>query len=361
MVRCTPGQQTLQLLFYKLNLKSKIQMTKIIFDTDPGGDDIFALLWLLSLQKQGLAELIAVTTAEGNINSKLTFINASKVLSLAGFEEVELARGVTVKNSQVADAAYIHGMDGMGNISHNLPAAKHDFDNAVYADELIIDKLNAHPGEITIIAVAPLNNLAAAETKCPGILQKAKEIVIMGGAFKVPGNVTPHAEFNIFYNPEAAEKVFASCNNIVVLPLDITEKLIFSPEMAEDIVRKSESNLTQFILNLCNFMTEANLRYRQTKGTKGFLVHDGAAVAYLFYPDTLLFRRTKVDIETQGNHTLGKTLFDERFTAKTNANSWVAFQVESNGLLASLLEDLTFLCMNNGFLTQSYAEFDAKV
>ena len=324
-------------------------MTKIIFDTDPGGDDIFALLWLLSLQKQGKAELIAVTTAEGNINSKLTFINASKVLSLGGFEQVELARGVTVKKSQVADAAYIHGMDGMGNISNSLLAAKHDFDSAIYSDELIIDKLNAHPGEITIIAVAPLTNLAAAETKNPGILKKAKEIVIMGGAFKVPGNVTPHAEFNIFYNPEAAEKVFASCNNIVVLPLDITEKLIFTPEMAEDIVRNSESNLTQFISDLCNFMTETNLRYRQTKGKKGFLVHDGAAVAYLFYPDTLLFRRAKVDIETKGNYTQGKTLFDERFQAKSDANAWVALQVDKVGLLASLLEDLNFLCMKYHF------------
>ncbi len=324
-------------------------MTKIIFDTDPGGDDIFALLWLLSLQKQGLAELIAVTTAEGNINSKLTFINASKVLSLGGFEQVELARGVTVKKSQVTDAAYIHGMDGMGNISNSLLAAKHDFDNAVYADDLIIDKLNAYPEEITIIAVAPLTNLAAAETKNPGILKKSKEIVIMGGAFKVPGNITPHAEFNIYYNPEAAEKVFASCNNIVVLPLDVTEQLIFTPEMAEDIVRNSESNLTQFISDLCNFMTETNLRYRQTKGKKGFLVHDGAAVAYIFYPDTLLFRRAKVDIETKGNYTQGKTLFDERFTAKTDANAWVALQVDKVGLFASLLEDLNFLCMKDGF------------
>ncbi len=158
-------------------------MTKIIFDTDPGGDDIFALLWLLSLQKQGLAELIAVTTAEGNINSKLTFINASKVLSLAGFEQVELARGVTVKNPQ-ADAAYIHGLDGMGNISHNLPAAKHDFDSAVYSDELIIDKLNAYPGEITIVAVAPLTNLAAAETKSPWYFKKSERNSYHGRSFQ---------------------------------------------------------------------------------------------------------------------------------------------------------------------------------
>lgn len=321
-------------------------MTKIIFDTDPGGDDAFALLWLLSLQKQQLLDLIAVTTAEGNINSKLTFTNASKILSLAGFEQIELAKGVTVKNPQAADASYIHGTDGMGNISNQLPAAKHDFDKAVYSDDLIIDKLNAYPGEITILAVGPLTNLATAETKSPGILKKAKEVVIMGGAFKVPGNVTPHAEFNIYYNPEAAAKVFASCNNLVVLSLDITEKLLFTPEMAKDIMSSSQNNLTQFISDLCNFMTEANLRYRQTRGMKGFLVHDGATVAYLFYPETLLFCRAKVDIETQGKHTLGKTFFDERFTPKTDANAWVALEVDEEGLLASLLEDIKFLCMD---------------
>jgi len=322
-------------------------MTKIIFDTDPGGDDIFALLWLLSLQKQGLLELIAVTTAEGNINSKLTFDNASQVLKLADFEQVELGRGVTVKNPQVDNAAHIHGTDGMGHISHSLPNATHDFDNAVYSDDLIIDKLNAYPDKITILAVAPLTNLAAAEIKHPGILKKAKEIVVMGGAFKVPGNVTSDAEFNIYYNPKAAEKVFASCNNIVVLPLDITEKLIFTPEMCEDVVANLESNLTKFISDLCSFMTAANLRYRQTNGIKGFLVHDGAAVAYLFYPETLLFRRAKVNIETKGNYTLGQTVFDERLTAKTDANAWVALEVEKQGLLANLLEDLKILCMDN--------------
>jgi len=321
-------------------------MTKIIFDTDPGGDDAFALLWLLSLQKQQLLDLIAVTTAEGNINSKLTFINASKVLSLGGFEQIEIGKGVRVKNPQAADASYIHGTDGMGNISNQLPAAKHDFDKAVYSDDLIIDKLNAYPGEITILAVGPLTNLAAAEIKSPGILKKAKEVVVMGGAFKVPGNVTPHAEFNIFYNPEAAAKVCTSCNNLVVLPLDITEKLIFTPEMAEDIMSNSQNNLTQFISDLCDFMTEANLRYRQTRGVKGFLVHDGATIAYLFYPETLLFCRAKVDVETQGKHTLGKTFFDERFIAKKDANSWVALEVDKEGLLASLLEDIKFLCMN---------------
>ncbi|MEB3218285.1 MAG: nucleoside hydrolase [Nostocales cyanobacterium 94392] len=318
-------------------------MTKIILDTDPGGDDIFALLWLQSLVKQGKAELIAVTTAEGNVDAKQTFINASKVLSLGGFEQVELSRGVTVKNSKIADAAYIHGIDGMGNISDDLPAAKHSFDHAIYSDDLIITKLNAYPGEITILAVAPLTNLAAAESKSPGILKKAKEIIIMGGAFKVPGNVTPYAEFNITYNSEAAAKVFTSRNDIVVLPLDITQELIFTPEMAEDIIRNSQSYLTKFLSRLCGFMTAASLKYRQTKGIKGFLVHDGAAVGYLFYPETLLFRRALVEIETQGHYTQGATLFDQRLNPKTHANAWVALQVDKVALLASLVEDLSSL------------------
>ena len=124
----------------------------------------------------------------------------------------------------------------------------------------------------------------------------------------------------------------------------MTEKLIFTLEMAEDIECNAQSHLTKFISDLCQFMTTACLRYRQTKGIKGFLIHDGAAVAYLFYPDTLLFRRAQVDIETIGSRQTGTTLFDERFTTKSNANAWVALQVEGNALLVSLLEDLHFLC-----------------
>lgn len=322
------------------------QPLKIILDTDPGGDDSFAFLWLQSLAKQGLAEIVAITAVDGNVQAKYTFAAACQLLQLGGFSQVEVGRGVIggSAQSEVEDAAAIHGGDGMGNLSHTLPAVHQDYATARFSDELLIDKLTAAPGEITILAIGPLTNLAAAERRCPGILQFAKEIVIMGGAFLHPGNVTPEAEFNIAYDPEAAQCMFAACENLVVMPLDVTRQLIFTPAMAAQISAiRSNSPIAQFITALCQFMTGTALAFRETAGTPGFLVHDAVTLAYLFYPETLLFRRAQVLIETQGTWTRGKTSFDRRHKAKHGSNAWVALEVDATNLFAAMIEDLKWL------------------
>lgn len=317
---------------------------KVILDTDPGGDDIFAFLWLLSLVKQGWAELVAVTAADGNVSARRTFSSASQILGLGGFPQIEVGRGVPVNGETVEDAAHIHGSDGMGNLSHTLPPATHSWEAARSSDELLIDKLNGAPGEITIVAIGPLTNLAAAETKSPGILKKAREIVLMAGTFYCPGNITPHAEFNIFYNSEAAQIVFDSRNDIVVMPLDVTRKLIFTRDMAQSVSQANpENTLSQFAIALCEFMIGTALTYRETRGIPGFLVHDAATLAYLFYPETLMLRRANVRVETQGEWTRGQTLIDSRHSVKVDANAWVALQIDEVGFFASFVEDLKWL------------------
>lgn len=318
--------------------------TKIILDTDPGGDDIFAFLWLLSLAKQEVVELVAITAAEGNVAARKTFTNSAQVLELTGFSTIPVGRAVPLHTDPGADAGHIHGADGMGNLSQTLPLSDQVFDSAQRADDLLIEALNADPGTITILAIGPLTNLAAAETKQPGILKKAKEIVVMGGAFHCRGNVTPAAEFNIWFNPKAAQVVFDSRDDIVVLPLDVTRELVFTQAMAEIATQhNSHSNLAQFVVKLCRFMVSTALRYRETAGVPGFLVHDAATVGYLFYPETLLLKRTRVRVETQGEWTLGQTLMDERHKAKSGANAWVAMQVDSPNFFSSFVADLKYL------------------
>lgn len=318
---------------------------KIILDTDPGGDDAFALLWLLSLVKQKYAELVAVTTVDGNVNAKYTFVGASKLIKLAGFDHVEVARGIiggSVKGSE--DAGLLHGIDGMGNLTHSLPECTNSYSTARFADEVLIEKLNALPGEITLIAIAPLTNLAAAEKKSPGILKKAKEIIIMGGAFLTSGNLTPEGEFNIAYDVEAANIVFQSREDLVVLPLDITRKLIFTNLLAQKIKKLNPQNpISQFIVSLAEFMCQTSQSFRETNGLEGFLVHDAVTLAYLFYPETLLFRRALVKIETKGEWTTGKTVFDHRHKTKIGANAWVAMEVDAVNVLAAMSEDLKIL------------------
>jgi len=317
---------------------------KVILDTDPGGDDIFALFWLQSLAKQGLVEIAAVTTAEGNVSARKTFSSACQVLALGGFHSVEIGRGVPVPGKSGEDAAHIHGADGMGNLSTTLPVAAYDYETAHFSDDILIEQLTAAPGEVTLVAVAPLTNLASAEKKCPGILKKAKELVIMGGAFHCPGNVTPHAEFNIWYNPDAAAIVFDSRDDCVVIPLDVTRHLIFTRAMAQAVSQKnSEIEVAQFLSALCEFMIGTALGYRETGGLNGFLVHDAATLAYLFYPEVLKLQRANVSIEVTGEWTLGQTLIDSRPRAKTRANAWVASQVDEAQFFTNLVEDLKVL------------------
>ncbi|GAB4161537.1 MAG: nucleoside hydrolase [Cyanobacteria bacterium J069] len=320
-------------------------LPKLILDTDPGGDDSLAFLWLLSLVNQGKAELIAVTSADGNVHARLTFVAAAKLLALCGHEAIEVGRGVIGgSEGDAEDAGYIHGADGMGNLSHTLPAIAHSYETARPADEVLIEKLKQAPGEITIVAIGPLTNLAAAEKKSPGVLHLAKEIVIMGGAFAAPGNITPEAEFNIAYDPEAAQLVFATCDNLIVLPLDVTRHVVFTPAMAAQVMEVAPTSpISKFVVDLCQFMVGTALAYRETEGQQGFLVHDASTLAYLFYPETLRFRRGQVEIETEGKWTRGKTLLDNRHAIKLTANAWVATDVDSVNVLALMIEDLKLL------------------
>ncbi|MEM9216511.1 MAG: nucleoside hydrolase [Cyanobacteria bacterium P01_F01_bin.150] len=319
-------------------------MRKIILDSDPGGDDIFALLWIQSLLHQGLAELVAVTAAEGNVTASRTFASASQVLGLGNLSYIPVGRGIEVTTHKTADASHIHGADGMGNLSHTLAPPIHNYDEAPFSDDLIIEQLQAHPDEITLIAIGPLTNLAAAETKTPGILKLAKEIVVMGGAMHCRGNVTSHAEFNIWFNPTAAAKVFGSRDDIVVIPMDVTTRLVFTPDMAKLATRSApDSSMAIFLQKLCEFMVGTALGYRETDGARGFLVHDAATLAYLFYPETLLLRRSHLQIETQGTLTRGQTLIDRRHRATTASNAWVAMQVDAQGLFTSFIEDINTL------------------
>lgn len=321
-------------------------LSNIILDTDPGGDDIFALLWLLSLVRQGFAELVAVTTTEGNVSAQQTFLNASQVLATVGYSQIPVGRGTVAEASvqsavqSSTDASHIHGIDGMGNLSISLKPAMHNYERAPSSVELLMHHLNQAPGDITIVAIGPLTNLAAAEAAQPGILQQAREIVIMAGAFDCAGNVTPQAEFNVWFNPEAVQTVLNCGKDIVVIPLNVTRHLIFTDAMAEQVEQDSGSAIATYMRNLCRFLTQTNLAYRETGGCPGFLVHDAATLAYLFYPQTLLLRRAAVQVETMGEWSRGQTMMDRRFLPQTKANAWVAMQVDAVNLLAVLVEDL---------------------
>jgi inosine-uridine nucleoside N-ribohydrolase len=173
----------------------------------------------------------------------------------------------------------------------------------------------------------------------------AKEVVVMGGAFTRRGNITPQAEFNVYCDPSAADQVFQSRDDIVVLPLDVTTRINFQPQHAAEVLRAAPDSPTAKFLNaLTRFLTRTTLGFREAEGVACFHVHDAATLAYLYHPELLLLRRAYVRVETEGEWTTGQTMFDQRHSAKRQANAWVAQQVDATNLLSILVEDFKLLC-----------------
>src|SRR5215469_16178453 len=182
--------------------KEKTSMPRIILDTDPGIDDALALFLALASPE---VQLEAITTVSGNVDVHKTTRNALALLELAGRTDIPVARGCAEPLvRQVVSAAHVHGDNGLGGVvlpePHTRPVSQH-------AIEVIIEKILAAPGEITLVPIGPLTNIALALRTEPRLAEQVREVVIMGGALLVPGNVTAAAEFNIYADPHAAHMV----------------------------------------------------------------------------------------------------------------------------------------------------------
>ena len=309
---------------------------KMIIDTDPGIDDAMAIAYAAADPE---IKVVGLTTIFGNVYVEQGTRNALHLVEMLGLD-CPVAEGAAEPLAMPLDppSQNVHGPEGFGGLPAPTPSSKAIDESAA---EFLVRMCNESPNEVVICAIGPLTNLAAAETKQPGILKKAKEIIVMGGAFHCRGNVTPTAEFNIWFNPQAAQAVFDSRDDIVLLPLDVTRELVFTQAMADVVTQHNpDSSLAQFVVKLCHFMVGTALESRETARVPGFLVHDAATVGYLCYPETLLLKRARMQVETQGDWTMGQTLMDERHQAKSSANAWIALQVDIPNFFASFVEDL---------------------
>lgn len=200
-------------------------MHRMILDTDPGIDDALASPEI---------QLEAITTVSGNVSVDLTTRNALALLELTGRTAIPVARGSArplVRLPVLAD--YVHGDNGLGGVELPAPRLQPVTQHAV---DVIIEKVMEAPGEVTLVALGPLTNIALALRCKPDIVQRVREVVIMGGALRVPGNVTPAAEFNIFVDPHAAHMVFHAGWPIRLVSLDVT--------MQAELKRKQVDMLT---------------------------------------------------------------------------------------------------------------------
>lgn len=278
----------------------------IILDCDPGHDDAVAMLLA---QAHPAIQLLAVTTVAGNQSLPKVTHNALGVATLAGIT-APIAAGAAGPLERTAEyAPDIHGDSGLDGVV--LPDASVALDprNAV---DLIIELVMARePGEITLVPTGPLTNIALAVKREPRIVQRVREVVLMGGAART-GNLTPVAEFNIAFDPEAADVVFSAGWPVVMAGLDVTHQALATPSVTERIAAVGGPK-AEFMLDL---IAEYGRRYADVQGFDAPPVHDPVAVAIVIDEEQggghVDLVRAPIAIETAGRFTTGMTVVDLR-------------------------------------------------
>jgi inosine-uridine nucleoside N-ribohydrolase len=283
---------------------------RILYDCDTGIDDAMTLLYLASLVRAGKAELAGVGTVHGNIDPLTGALNTLRVLEAAGVKAGEQGVPVAVGAARpmAQDVHYAlawHGTDGLGDTYLAEPAGR---PVAEPAAAQIVRLAREAPGELTLLATGPLTNLGAALLLDGELPSLVREVVVMGGAFDHPGNITTHAEANIWHDPEAADLVFAADWPVVLVPLDATHPTAVHDDWL-DRLAAHDTPVTRFAANILRFYADA---YTPTLKRRGAVIHDALAAMLVVDPDLGEYAHRPVRVELRGELTRGTTVWDAR-------------------------------------------------
>jgi inosine-uridine nucleoside N-ribohydrolase len=272
--------------------------SRVIVDTDPGVDDALALL--LAMRSPEL-NIEGITAVAGNVPLELTLPNALRMVEAAGRADIPVAAGAAGPLvRRLVTATYAHGENGLGGAVFPEPKTKAV---AQTASEFIRETIRRHPGEITLITIGPLTNIATAFTMDRELAHLVRGLVMMGGSLS-GGNITPAAEFNVYVDPEAARIVFQSGIPITMVGLDVTRKTTLTDQHVRAL-EAAQNPVSQAAAKIAHNAINHNRE-------QGFLVgpnmHDSLAVAAFLDSSLLLWKDYYVDVETAGELTAGETL-----------------------------------------------------
>jgi purine nucleosidase len=287
----------------------------IIIDTDPGTDDAVAMLLALASPELTVEGVVAVG---GNVPLAVTERNARAICELAGRSDIAVYAGCAVPMSRAPiTAEHFHGEGGLGTLVLPMPSMALRPQHGV---DFTVEALSAAPpGGVTWCALGPLTNVAMALIKAPDIAAGVRELVLMGGASRALGNVTPAAEYNIHADPHAAEIVFASGIPITMIPLDVTHQVRSTPERIARIAAIGSP------------AAAAVAQLLRPTGTQPDALHDPCVIAYLLAPELFKGSQVNVAIECEIPLTLGMTVVDWRGVSGRAANANVLHTVDADG------------------------------
>ena len=269
---------------------------KIIIDTDPGVDDAMAIFYALASPE---LEVIGLTTVFGNAHVDVCTGNAQRILDVAGRSDIPVAMGAgrPLASTYRGPADYVHGVNGLADIPLAAPSRP---PHALDAAHFIIEQVMAAPGEITLVPVGPLTNIALAMLLQPDLPKHLAGMVIMGGNAFVGGNASPAAEANIINDPEAADIVFGADCPIVMCGLDVTEATVMSSEQIASIAQINNPR-AQMAAAILPYYRDFHLSHG---GPDGIHVHDSTCISYLIAPQH--YRSVQHPIRVDTGHGVGR-------------------------------------------------------
>jgi inosine-uridine nucleoside N-ribohydrolase len=304
---------------------------RVVLDCDPGHDDAMAIL--LAAAAPAL-ELEAITTVAGNQTLERVTLNARRVCSVAGIADVPIAAGRArpLRRDPVIAGA-IHGASGLDGVDWDEPTVPQDARDGV---SLIVERALAEdPRPLTIVAVGPLSNVAAALQSAPQIAARIDRISIMGGAIGL-GNWTPSAEFNIHVDPEAAEVVVRSGVPITLVPLEVTHRALATDEVVARIEALS-TPVARVSVALMRYFAQT---YREVFGFPHPAVHDPVAVAAVMTEGIVGTRHLNVAIDTSTGLSAGRTVVDVYGTTGRAPNADVGTELDAERFWDLMIEAL---------------------
>ena len=302
---------------------------RILIDADPGIDDACAILLALASPELTLEGLSIV---HGNCSVEQGTINGLSILELANSSHIPVAKGCEdplVQPSLLAPET--HGNTGLGYAQLPDPRSR---PIVQYGCDFLIEKILSSPGEITLVAIGPLTNLALAIRQEPRIVQSIKELVIMGGAIRHEGNTTALAEFNTYVDPHATHIVFHAGIPTTLVPLDVTYQCILTAQDVERL-QKIDSPISTFIKDATKFYMEYHDDYQ---GIEGCVINDPLALALTFAPELCDYLELPVDVDISGGVSMGKTFADFYNYGKRPANMKVALGVRPRDFIELFIE-----------------------